>query len=93
MLDNNIKDLDVGVLVNNVGIAWLGIYHTQPVKSMFDLLHINCAGQLTFSRYFLNKWAAERSGKKCAIVDVSSINYAEPMLKLANYNASKAFNH
>ena len=28
MLDEHTKDLDVGILVNNAGIAWLGIAHT-----------------------------------------------------------------
>jgi len=27
MLDEHTKDIDIGILVNNAGIAWLGVSH------------------------------------------------------------------
>jgi 17beta-estradiol 17-dehydrogenase / very-long-chain 3-oxoacyl-CoA reductase len=37
------QGLDIGILVNNVGMAWAGSYHTQSMQKIFDLLYVNCA--------------------------------------------------
>jgi len=34
---------DVGLLVNNVGLAWAGKFHEIPLAKMFNILHVNCA--------------------------------------------------
>ena len=91
-LDEATLGLDIGILVNNVGMAWAGPYHTQPIQKIFDMLYVNCASQAVLSRYYLEKWVNERKGKKCAIISYSSIAAQEPMGGVAEYGATKAFN-
>ena len=43
ILDRNLDKIDVGVLVNNVGNAWFGDFHTMPFKVIFQLMSVNCA--------------------------------------------------
>ena len=91
-LDAATKGLDIGILVNNVGMAWAGSYHTMPMQKIFDMFYVNCASQAVLSRYYLEKWASTRKGKKCAIVSYSSIVAQNPMPNVASYCGVKGFN-
>ena len=64
-------DNDVGIIVNNVGRCWHGKFHEQPYEMIFNMLSVNIASQLCLSKVFLSKWAKERKGKKCAIINMS----------------------
>ncbi len=44
------------------------------------------------SRYFLAKWAVDRIGKKCSIINYSSVVAKTPRANLAIYGATKSFN-
>jgi len=60
LIEDNTKDLDISVLVNNVGLAWAGTFHTVPLQKMFNMLIINCSSQLVLTRHFLSRWANTR---------------------------------
>jgi len=77
-----------------VGMGWMGSFHTTPSLKMFNLLTVNCASQVVVSRYFLAQCAKNRQGKKCALVDYSSMGALgnNPPPKLIQYGATKAFN-
>ena len=94
LIDDNTKDLDVSVLVNNVGLATAGVFHSVAMAKMFDLLTVNCCSQMVMSRYFLGRWANSRKGKKCAIIDYGSVVASGENNKprVIEYGACKAFN-
>ena len=91
-LSEGTKDLDIGILVNNVGRAWFGKFHTQTHDMMFNMVQVNCISQMAMSRYFLDQWRVSRQGKKCAIIDVSSMCADSPSAMVSQYAATKAFN-
>ena len=92
MIERCIEETDVGILVNNVGRAWFGKYHTIPLEMMFNMVHVNCISQMAMSRYFLNQWQIQRRGKKCAIIDISSYCADAPSGNLVEYSGTKALN-
>jgi short-subunit dehydrogenase len=48
---------------------------------------------MIMSRFYLNRWAESRKGKKCAIVDYSScVALQLPSPGIAEYSACKAYN-
>jgi len=42
-IEHKTKGLDIGLLVNNVGIISLGTYGNQNYNTIFNMLNVNCA--------------------------------------------------
>lgn len=85
-----VKDLDVGILINNVGQS-----HAYPVpftltseKEMRDIITINCMGTLEVTRIIAPKMQAQKRG---LILTMGSFGGLLPTPLLATYSGSKAF--
>ena len=87
-----IKELDVGVLVNNVGVSYdmPTDLHEVPVKKLQDIMMVNVYGTTMMTHVLLGSKFIERN-TKCAIVNVGSSAGTTPTPMLSVYSASKSF--
>jgi len=85
-----IKDLDVGILVNNVGMAYdhAEYFHLVDKEKIQQIIHMNVSGT-TLMTYMVIPGMVER--KRGAIINVSSASslVSEPLY--AVYTGTKAF--
>lgn len=78
LITSKTKGLDVGILANNVGIISYGPYHNTQFEKMFNTFSVNIAAQSVMTHIFTNKWVQERKGKRCLIIDYSSVVALKP---------------
>ena len=89
-LESLVQDLDVSILVNNVGLS-----HEMPVpfiqtpeKEMRDIITINCTGTLRVTQAVAPGMVRRRRG---LIITMASFGGLLPTPLLATYSGSKAF--
>ena len=85
-----ICDLDVSVLVNNVGINRTERFNTIDPSFLRDVVAVNCTSQLLMTRLLVNSML--KRPLKSAIISISSVAGLRPLLYLSPYSATKAFN-
>ena len=87
-------DISISILVNNVGINHTESFTTVPETFLLDIVSVNCTTQLVLTRRLINGMIsrAQSAKKRCAIINVSSVAGQRPLLYLAPYSATKAFN-
>ena len=89
-----LKEIDISLLVNNVGKAHANHIHEHSVEAIFQMIHVNICSQ-TFMSVFvvpllLSRY--EKTGKKSAILNYSSSSVADTDRMIAIYAATKAYN-
>lgn len=86
-----VEDLDISLLVNNVGI---GLKKISFLKSKQEQAHrlvtVNCSAQVLMTRFFREK--NQERKQRCAIVDLSSTVSLAPLRNRELYSATKVFN-
>ncbi|MCT9094478.1 SDR family oxidoreductase [Haloarchaeobius sp. HME9146] len=82
------RDLDVGVLVNNVGIGTYGPFSESDLGREQSQLRLNVTTLVTLTRLFLDDFTARDRGK---ILNVGSVAGFQPGPFMAGYYASKAY--
>lgn len=92
-LDAATADIDVVLLANNAGKAHMNPLHLHTIENCFSLVSVNINAVLFNAKYFLTKFKArfEDSGKRSAIINVSSITALKVVPTLSVYAASKTF--
>lgn len=87
---SHVKDMEVGVLVNNVGVSYSfpKFYHELSDEDADNLVEMNIFSTQTMTRIVL-PGMLERS--KGYIINISSAASASPCPLLAAYNASKSW--
>jgi len=91
-IESEVADLDISILLNNVGDACIDEYHLIPYEKIRNLVLLNCLSQALMTRVFLPKLLKRTTKKiRSAILDVSSLasEYPRPYLQL--YAATKTF--
>lgn len=85
-----IGKLDVGVLVNNVGVSYRYpmYFHELSDKEVTDLIEMNVHSTVWMTRYVLQGMLERRRG---AIVNISSGSAMYTLPLLAEYSGSKSF--
>jgi len=86
-----VRDLDVSILVNNAGVWDADYYHRIPVQNIRNLVLTNVLAHALITRVFLPRLAARTT--KSAIIDVASLASAMPKPYEQIYSASKAFHN
>jgi len=89
-LARQISDLDVSVLVNNVGINRTERFDTIDPAFLRDIVSVNCTSQLLMSRLLISSML--KRPLRSAIISISSVAGLRPLLYLSPYSATKAFN-
>jgi len=89
-IEKEVADLDVSVLVNNVGQLFIDQYTQIPIEQVRNQVIVNCLSQALVTRVFLPKMISRP--KKSAIINMSSrgSQYPTPFFQL--YSATKVFN-
>ena len=88
-----LADLDISLVINNVGVDVLEKYQKLEASTIEDLIKLNCFPVAYINRYFipiLQKRLREKK-LKGAIVNVASIAGLMPMPYYNIYSASKAY--
>eukprot|EP01084_Bolivina_argentea_P228620 386097_1 len=88
---HELDSIDIGVLVNNVGINYEfpKDYDSVPIEEDTRILNVNCESQLQMTKYVVPRMKAKRCG---AIINMGSFSGVTPTAMLATYAASKSFN-
>ncbi|WP_369680795.1 SDR family NAD(P)-dependent oxidoreductase [Halorubellus sp. JP-L1] len=82
------RDLDVGILVNNVGVATYGEFHETDLDAERTQLRLNVETLVVLTRSFLADFRDRGRGK---VLNVGSTAGFVPGPKMAGYYASKAY--
>jgi len=84
------ENLNVGVLVNNVGFSYdhPDFYSTLTDAEIDKLININCYSMSKMSRIFFKRFEEQKKG---LIISVSSFSALKPMGLLSLYGACKSF--
>ncbi len=80
--------IDVGILVNNAGVAFEGDFATIPLDDHLRLLQINVVALTALTRLFLPPMLKRGGGR---ILNVASIFSFTPVPRVAAYAAAKAY--
>ena len=85
---------DVGILVNNAGVAITDYSHDYQIQKSLDMVNTNINSMIFMSQYFLKHFLKRKneSGKKSAIINYSSVAALTPVTFISIYAGTKAFN-
>lgn len=86
---DQVCNLDISILVNNVGQGGGGKYFEMDPNKIRDMVLVNCLSHALITRVLLPKLVAR--GQKSAIINMSSIVAAFPRPHLQLYGATKVF--
>lgn len=89
-LRERLGDLDVSILVNNVGINNTSTYDKVSEQFLMDIANVNCLTQMMMTRLLLPSFLKRES--RSAVISMSSVVGMRPVLFIGPYAASKAFN-
>lgn len=92
LINSKTKGLSIGILANNVGIIEFGPYHKASLSRLFNTFSVNVAAQSVMTHIFTKKWVEERKGKRCLVIDYSSVVALKPMGGAPIYCAEKSYN-
>ena len=83
-----VRDLDVGVLVNNAGFSAAGRFERVPRDKHVEMIRVNCVAVAALTHVFLPPMKSRGRG---AIIIVASAAAYQPLGLAATYGATKAF--
>lgn len=91
-----LRDIDVGILVNNVGISnigkqgnYLGYIHEISPGRLINEINVNCVPMVILSNLIVQRMLQRES--RSAIINLSSIAGIYPCPYVSTYSATKAF--
>ena len=89
-LAEKLKDLEIGVLVNNVGLshAYAQFLLEASNQRLRDMVELNCQAMVQMTHMLLPAMVARRRG---AIINISSTSSLFPVPLLGVYSATKIF--
>lgn len=88
-ISDQLKDLDIGILVNNVGMGTgLELYLDQDEKKCDDMINVNMVSVLKMTRVVLDQMVKRKKG---LLVHISSLSSRLPCPFLLAYGSSKSF--
>lgn len=83
-----VRDLEIGVLVNNAGFSAVGRFDRVPRDRIVEMIQVNCLAVATLAHAFL---PAMRQRGRGAIIILASVAGYQPLGLAAIYGATKAF--
>lgn len=89
---NQVADLDISILVNNVGVSMKDIHLfmlDRPKEESLNMVTVNCIPQAVFSKVFAERFQKRKN--RSAILTVSSLACSNPNVQ-EDYSATKVFN-
>lgn len=89
-LIDELKTLDIGLFVNNVGTSDVRRYHTYTHQEIVDFINTNCVGMAALSADIIGLMKDRKT--RSALINVSSYMEEKALPYLGLYSATKAFN-
>src|SRR2546422_6085333 len=83
-----VRDLEIGILINNAGFSMVGRFERVPREKILGMIRVNCLAVAALTHAFLPAMQARRRG---AVIIVSSVAGYQPLGFAATYGATKAF--
>jgi hypothetical protein len=83
-----VRDLEIGVLINNAGFSSVGRFDRVPRERIVEMIQVNCVAVAAMAHAFLPAMRARGRG---AIVIVASVAGYQPLGLAATYGATKSF--
>ena len=80
--------LEVGLLVNNAGVAVNGPLHKPDLEKQLQMLHVNCTAPMVLAHEFANQMIARQKG---GIIFTASVSSFFPVPYVGHYAATKAY--
>jgi uncharacterized protein len=87
-LFEKVKDLDIGLLVNNAGFGYYGRFVDQDENKFVEMIKLNILGFTLLTRRFAQYFIGKKRG---GMVLVSSLAAFQPTPGMALYGATKGF--
>jgi len=87
--NNDIKNLDISILINNIGISQRELFSNYTLEFIMDTININIVSQSLLTKIFINQFL--NRNKKCAIISMSSYSATLPLILSSIYCASKIY--
>ena len=89
-IENQLINKDIGILVNNVGVASDGLnyFHKASEETMWNMINVNIVSVTMMMKMILPKMEAKRKG---AIINVASVASFGPSPFLSQYSATKVY--
>jgi len=93
MLGKATQDFDVGLLVNNAGIAMFGPFETMEQSALEQIIQLNSISVAVLCSIFSERMNTKRgkNNRRSAIITVSSLAAMVPTPYLSVYTATKSF--
>lgn len=93
-IEEKLRPYEVSVLINNVGVMYLGPIHKMAWKEVEEMTAINVYPQTFLTRMMLPGMTAryEATKQRSLIINLSSTAAILPMPMMSLYGATKAFN-
>lgn len=93
-LEDKLRPYEISVLVNNVGVMYLGPIHKMAWKEVEEMTAINIYPQAFLSRMVLPAMTARYDSikQRSLIINLSSTASILPLPMMSLYGATKAFN-
>ncbi|KAM3140345.1 hypothetical protein pb186bvf_007505 [Paramecium bursaria] len=88
-IQKELENLDISILVNNVGVGVTGKIEEIPLQFVIDVLNTNAFSTIMMTRILINKIL--NRPKKGAIITTSSALGSDPWLTFSLYSATKRF--
>ena len=90
---NQIKDLDISILVNNVGLGGCYVFHELNSSKIYDTIRTNITPQIYLTKGLITGLIRRNATHKTAVINISSNLGTEVFLPYFSvYSATKAFN-
>lgn len=85
-----LNDVEIGILVNNVEVAYdyPQFFSLVPEERLWDIVNINIAAATMMTSIVLPRMIDRKKG---AVVNISSASCYRPLPQMAGYSASKAY--
>lgn len=87
-LIKSVKDLNIGLLINNAGFGTSGYFHKADLQAEVNMLQVNCAALVKLTHHFSQLFIARKKG---GIILMSSMVSFQGVPYAAHYAATKAY--
>ena len=85
-----LRDIDVGILVNNVGMSNIGYLHEIAPGRLLNEINVNCVPMTILSGMVIQRMLQRE--QRSAIINISSVAGQNPCPFISTYSATKAYN-
>lgn len=94
LIDELNKINDISVLINNVGCMYLGPFENSDINQISSMIQVNCIPCTIITRTLLPKMLnrSKTEGKRCGIMNISSVSARTKLKFAAVYAATKSYN-